>query len=215
MGKRKLKYRSNVHLLKTGVYAPKVRKEYFSFGMQMPNRYTSTSAYRFGYNGMEKDPEIKGDGNSYTTEFRQYDPRLGRWSSLDPKMKMFPWISPYVAFANNPVVYTDPYGLEPGTGEEVGEEYEPDTGPDLMMNDGKKKGTSPTEISHGEHAKGEGPDVGSGHLTYEEMGKEVGRGEELSECYTQPNDVLIGRIRGMGDAFADDAESKKNGFRFY
>jgi RHS repeat-associated protein len=70
---------------------------------------------------MEKDPEIKGEGNSYTTEFRQYDPRLGRWLSLDPLMSMFPWQSPYCAFDNNPVYYTDPLGLAaeggPGDGD--------------------------------------------------------------------------------------------------
>jgi RHS repeat-associated protein len=74
---------------------------------------------------MEKDPEIKGEGNSYTTEFRQYDPRLGRWMSLDPLMSMFPDMSPYVAFANNPIFFTDPYGLAPtngGEGEESGSE---------------------------------------------------------------------------------------------
>jgi len=74
---------------------------------------------------MEKDKEMKGEGNSYTTEFRQYDPRLGRWLSLDPLMMMFPDMSPYVAFDNNPVVFTDPYGLAPGNpptdpGTEVG-----------------------------------------------------------------------------------------------
>jgi RHS repeat-associated protein len=117
VGKRKLKYRSNVHLLKTGVYALKVRKEYFSFGMQMPGRFTNSTDYRFGYNGMEKDKEIKGDGNSYTTEFRQYDPRLGRWLSLDPLMAMFPDMSPYVAFDNNPIYYNDPLGLAPEGGD--------------------------------------------------------------------------------------------------
>ena len=60
---------------------------------------------------MELDIEPKGNGNSYTTEFRQYDPRLGRWLSLDPLMAQFPWMSPYVAFDNNPIYYTDPYGL--------------------------------------------------------------------------------------------------------
>ena len=77
----------------------------------MPNRNTNSGNYRFGYNGMEKDPEMKGDGNSYTTEFRQYDPRLGRWLSLDPLMAQFPDMSPYVAFDNNPIYYVDPYGL--------------------------------------------------------------------------------------------------------
>jgi len=69
-------------------------------------------SYWFGYNGMEKDPEMKGDGNSYTTEFRQYDPRLGRWLSLDPLMTEFPWMSPYVAFNNSPIFFTDPTGLK-------------------------------------------------------------------------------------------------------
>jgi len=80
----------------------------------MPGRNTNSGNYRFGYNGMEKDPEMKGDGNSYTTEFRQYDPRLGRWLSLDPLMAQFPSLSPYVAFNNNPIFYTDPLGLSPG-----------------------------------------------------------------------------------------------------
>jgi RHS repeat-associated protein len=59
---------------------------------------------------MEKDDEVKGEGNSYTTEFRQYDPRVGRWLSLDPLFKNFPWQSPYVGFDNNPVVFNDPNG---------------------------------------------------------------------------------------------------------
>jgi RHS repeat-associated protein len=60
---------------------------------------------------MEYDDEVKGDGNSYTTEFRQYDPRLGRWLSIDPMYAKFPWQSPYVAFDNNPIFYIDPKGL--------------------------------------------------------------------------------------------------------
>jgi len=71
---------------------------------------------------MELDPEVKGDGNSYTTEFRQYDPRLGRWLSLDPLMQKFPSVSPYVAFANNPIWYSDPYGLAPTGGDKKGGE---------------------------------------------------------------------------------------------
>lgn len=70
-------------------------------------------AYRYGHNGMERDDEVKGEGNSYTTMFRQYDPRLGRWLTLDPLMAKFPGISPYVSYANNPIFYKDPYGLSP------------------------------------------------------------------------------------------------------
>ena len=38
---------------------------------------------------MEKDDEVSGSGNSYTTFYRQLDPRIGRWMSVDPKMKKF------------------------------------------------------------------------------------------------------------------------------
>jgi RHS repeat-associated protein len=68
------------------------------------------SLYLYGFQGQEKDDEVKGEGNSYTTEFRQYDPRLGRWLSLDPLMGHFPDMSPYVGFNNNPIVIVDPKG---------------------------------------------------------------------------------------------------------
>lgn len=69
---------------------------------------------------MEKDDEVKGTtGSSYTTEFRQYDPRLGRWLSLDPLMEIIPHMSPYVAFNNNPVYFIDPLGLKGGPADET------------------------------------------------------------------------------------------------
>ena len=80
---------------------------------------------------MEKDDNVKGEGNSYTTEFRQYDPRLGRWLSLDPLMMQFPDMSPYVAFDNNPIYYVDPFGLSAG-GPPEGSENEGD-----QMDNGK------------------------------------------------------------------------------
>ena len=89
--------------------------DYYPFGMQMPERheqYAPNADYRYAYNGMEVDNEVSGNGNSYTTEFRQYDPRLGRWKSLDPLMEQFPSQSPYCAFDNNPVYYTDVKGAQ-------------------------------------------------------------------------------------------------------
>ncbi len=107
-------YLDHVELAEDHIYEAtlKMSSDYYPFGMEMPDRHTNEGAYRFGYNGMELDNETKGNGNSYTTEFRQYDPRLGRWLSLDPMMAQFPWMSPYVAFDNNPILYIDPYGLE-------------------------------------------------------------------------------------------------------
>lgn len=85
---------------------------YQVFGMVMPNRSFDLGSSRHAYNGMEKDPEIKGDGNSYTTYFRQYDPRLGRWTSIDPVVH--PWMSPYTAMDNNPILHNDPRGDDVG-----------------------------------------------------------------------------------------------------
>ncbi|MEX1192883.1 MAG: RHS repeat-associated core domain-containing protein [Brumimicrobium sp.] len=85
---------------------------YYAFGMVQPGRSFNLSESRHLFNGMEADAEVSGDGNSYTTEFRQYDPRLGRWKSLDPLMSKYPNMYPYVAFNNNPIYFTDPLGLE-------------------------------------------------------------------------------------------------------
>ncbi|GAA0876131.1 hypothetical protein GCM10009118_25410 [Wandonia haliotis] len=87
--------------------------DYYAFGMTMPGRNGGVD-YRYQFNGMEHDGELSGNGNSYTTEFRQYDPRLGRWKSLDPLMADYPEMSPYTAFNNNPIYFIDPEGLEGG-----------------------------------------------------------------------------------------------------
>jgi len=76
--------------------------------MLLPNRHESTNEYRYGYQGSEKDDEVKGEGNSYTTHFRLLDPRVGRWLSIDPKAT--PWESPYVSMGNNPIIYNDVLG---------------------------------------------------------------------------------------------------------
>ena len=112
----------------------KNRFNYSAFGMTMPLRSTNTGSYRYAFNGMEVDNEVKGNGNSYTTEFRQYDPRLGRWLSLDPLASKYPGMSPYVAFNNNPIYYTDPLGLE-------GEPNKDGRGSGFERADGSFKGT--------------------------------------------------------------------------
>jgi RHS repeat-associated protein len=84
--------------------------DYSPFGVSLDGRTVEGDFYRRGFNGMEKDDELKGKGNSYTTEFRQLDPRVGRWLSVDPKTSEFPWQSPYVGMDNNPILLTDPDG---------------------------------------------------------------------------------------------------------
>jgi RHS repeat-associated protein len=124
-----------------------MKADYYPFGMTMPGRHESGEGYRFGYNGMELNPEVSGDGNSYTTEFRQYDPRLGRWLSLDPLMAMFPWMSPYVAFDNNPIYFVDPLGLSATNGGDKGKSSKKNNGSGLFK-DGKFDGTKELDEVH-------------------------------------------------------------------
>ena len=68
--------------------------------------------YRFGFNGQEKDNEIKGIGNSLDFKFRGYDSRLGRWLSVDPLAAKYPTLSPYNFVGNTPIQAIDPDGKD-------------------------------------------------------------------------------------------------------
>ncbi|MBA3900095.1 MAG: RHS repeat-associated core domain-containing protein [Bacteroidetes bacterium] len=87
--------------------------DYYAFGSIMPGRSYNSGDYRYAFNGMERDDEVKGNGNHYTTEWRQYDPRLGRFFSIDPAMAKYPDWSPYVFSFNNPINFNDPDGDDP------------------------------------------------------------------------------------------------------
>jgi len=51
----------------------------------------------------KNDNEVKGEGNQQDYGMRIYDPRLGRFLSVDPLTKSYPWNSTY-AFAENDVL---------------------------------------------------------------------------------------------------------------
>jgi RHS repeat-associated protein len=72
--------------------------------MLVPNRHGSTDDYRYGFQGQEKDDEIKGGkGNSLNYTFRMHDPRVGRFFAVDPLEKRYPHNSSY-AFSENRVI---------------------------------------------------------------------------------------------------------------
>jgi hypothetical protein len=94
-------------------YEPNIinAQDYYPFGMPEPGRgYTrlGDSMYRFGFNGMMKDNDIYGTGNTYTTKNRELDDRLGRWWSTDPTVNAEQ--SPYVSMSDNPILNDDPLG---------------------------------------------------------------------------------------------------------
>ncbi|QYS92465.1 hypothetical protein JJC04_03315 [Flavobacterium covae] len=74
----------------------------------MPNRHGYSKDYRYGYQGSEKNDQIKGEGNDYTTHYRHLDPRVGRWMSRDPKSTAFE--SPYASMKNSPMLFNDKVG---------------------------------------------------------------------------------------------------------
>ena len=85
--------------------------------MLIPNRHGNSPAYRYGFQGQEKDDELKGEGNSYDFGARMYDPRVGRWFARDPKESKFPSLSTYNFAYNNPLRFVDPTGMAPQEGD--------------------------------------------------------------------------------------------------
>ena len=81
-----------------------VMRDYYPFGMEMGGQGYAAGEYRYGFNGTERDNEMKGSGDSYGTMFRHLDPRIGRWISRDPKPESFE--SQYCGFENNPIAYS-------------------------------------------------------------------------------------------------------------
>jgi RHS repeat-associated protein len=71
---------------------------------------TTLNRYRYGFNGKEKDDEVKGDANQLDFGDRIYDPRLGRWLSTDPLQKTFAGLSPYNFCYNTPIQVFDADG---------------------------------------------------------------------------------------------------------
>ena len=80
--------------------------------MAQPGRNWNDASgdYRYGYNGKEKDDEIKGEANSVDYGARIYDPRVGRWMSVDPLENDYPSWSSYNYVMDDPINSVDPDG---------------------------------------------------------------------------------------------------------
>src|SRR5690606_31734564 len=82
--------------------------DYYPFGSEMNK--SVDGKYSWGFQGMMKDDEWKGNGKSYDFGARMYDPQTGRWRSVDPLFSDYPWQSTYVGLDNKPVSIIDPSG---------------------------------------------------------------------------------------------------------
>ena len=82
--------------------------DYYPFGMGIDSRTYSFSSYRYGFNGKENDKETgeQDYGN------RIYDPRTGKFLSIDPIYGKYPELTPYQFASNRPIQGIDLDGLE-------------------------------------------------------------------------------------------------------
>lgn len=81
--------------------------DYYAYGMPHSGEFTSGFASAFLYKFQGKEFNDEGDLKLFDFGSRMFDPLLGRWTSTDPQNQC---ASPYVAFGNNPVLFTDPNG---------------------------------------------------------------------------------------------------------
>jgi len=117
------------------------------------NTSAGTKPYRYGFNGKENDYEIKNScGTSYDYGFRIYDSRLGKFLSVDPLTKEYPWYTPYQFAGNTPIQAIDIDGLEEGYLWKASGYY-PDYNPQAALQDlgkiGKKVAVQLAEYSIG------------------------------------------------------------------
>lgn len=87
--------------------------DYYAFGSTMTGRDHMSTGYRYGFNGKEKDSNGEwGSTAHYDYGFRIYNPSIGRFLSVDPLTKSYPWYTPYQFAGNKPIVAVDVDGLE-------------------------------------------------------------------------------------------------------
>lgn len=146
--------------------------DYYPHGSVMPGRnYTSSTMYRYDYQGIEKDQET----NWNNFELRMYDANLGRWMSPDPYGEFF---SPYLAMGNNPVSTVDPDGgktVQSGVGANYSEvEYTGRTRPvdpfDMVGGGGSstyyKDGMQVESWENPSSSAGSGVTIGKGNVSF-------------------------------------------------
>ncbi|MCO6432678.1 RHS repeat-associated core domain-containing protein, partial [Nitrosomonas nitrosa] len=88
--------------------------DYDSWGYTLAGRSMATSlltlqnAGKNKFTGKERDDDYGVNWDD--AFFRDYDPQIGRWLSVDPLAMKYPSLSPYNYAANNPVLFVDVNG---------------------------------------------------------------------------------------------------------
>ena len=87
---------------------------YYPFGLEI-NTTTASPKNEYLYN----KKELQEETGLYDYGWRQYDPVIGRWTTIDELAEKYAALSPYIYVADNPIKNTDPDGkriiFAPGT----------------------------------------------------------------------------------------------------
>ncbi len=85
------------------------KNHYYPFGMEFAEN-SGDSDQPYKYNGNELD-KMHGS-NMYDYSARYYEPAIGRFTTVDPHAENYYAWSPYAYVANNPLLITDPTGMD-------------------------------------------------------------------------------------------------------
>ena len=80
-------------------------RDYYAYGGDLRGNGTNIDYSWIG-------AQTNQDGVTYNCVFRQYDTNLDRWNSIDPLWKINANCSPYAYSLNNPIRFSDPFGLD-------------------------------------------------------------------------------------------------------
>ncbi len=86
--------------------------DYSPFGVLLAERTVEGAFYRNGFQGQERDDEVKGEGNSVNYKYRMHDPRVGRFFAVDPLAPKYPQNSPYTFSENVVISHVELEGME-------------------------------------------------------------------------------------------------------
>lgn len=73
---------------------------------------STEGAYRYGFNGKEKDSSGEFGNTHYDYGFRIYDPSIAKFLSVDPLFRIYSMLTPYQFASNTPLQAIDVDGLE-------------------------------------------------------------------------------------------------------
>ena len=103
-------HQGNVRVVADGSGNEEQLNDYYPYGCPYGDTSTNQGFQPYKYNGKELDRVHGLDWYDYGA--RRYDPAYCMFTQMDPLAEQYPYLSPYVYCAGNPVRYVDPDGMD-------------------------------------------------------------------------------------------------------